>query len=93
MWTLSPLPLVIGFGLLFAGGLLSLLGVALLTLFAAVTFGGTFGERRWVTEWLLSCEMPRYYAACELRGALLLLPPARHPCGRLRRQRLLVTAL
>eukprot|EP00965_Chrysotila_dentata_P043682 1452304-Pleurochrysis_carterae.AAC.3 len=65
-----PSPSAQARGLSCTGGLLSLLGVALLTLFAAVTFGGTFGERRWVTEWLLSCEMPSYYAACELRGAL-----------------------
>ena len=67
LWTLSPVPLILGFGLLFLGGSYSLCGLAILAVLAAIMLV-RLPYSTWLPQMFYDLEVWRYYRRCEIRG-------------------------
>ena len=68
LWTCSPLPPLAGVLCLLCGR--PALGVLILTAFVAFNSLPRHAERPWITSAILRLGMRKFYARCELRGAL-----------------------
>ena len=69
LWTLSPIPAVMGVVLILMGGLYSIIGAAFLVALTSLNTI-TFAYRPWFVKVFYDLDMTRYYRRCELRGAL-----------------------